>query len=165
MLRATSHPELTRWFVLPSTRWQGGCPQLRDFASSRMAILGGNRDLALGASFLLSQKFNSGLKVFPRRLHDRRLGGPKEEGRDSLTPEEPGGREDFAPEGQGIPDLISSEYVRRRHLTNFRFTSSSSELSLGRIHAGRTTKVKLETSHDFRRLNSINPNRNSCRFS
>ena len=64
-----------------------------------------------------------------------------------------------------MSDLISSEYVRGRHLTNFRFTSSSLELSLGRIPEGRTTKAKLETSHDFRRLKLINANRNSCRFS
>ena len=78
-------------------------------------------------------------------------GGPKVEGRDSFTPEGSGGRGGFAPEGLGISDLMSSEYDRR--------------LSRGRIPEGRTTKAKLETSHDFQRLNPINANRNSRRFS
>ena len=80
MRRATSHPELPRQRLLPNRQWRGGRPQLRDFASSRMAALRGSRDLLLSASFLLRQKFNSGLKVFPRRLHDRRLRWPQSGG-------------------------------------------------------------------------------------
>ena len=89
-----------------------------------MAVLGGNWDLLLGASFLLRQKFNKGLKLFPRRLHDKRLRWPKAEGREDFALEGSEGRE-----GLGISDLISLEYVHALYLTNFRFTSSSLKLS------------------------------------
>ena len=71
----------------------------------------------------------------------------------------------FTLEGPGISDLISSEYTHGGHLANYCFTSSSSELRLGRIPRGHITKAKLETPHDFRRLNLINANRSSRRFS
>ena len=61
----------------------------------------------------------------PETGSDPPIGSDRESGRDTE------GREDFAPEGPGISDLISSEYVRGLHLTNFRFTFSSSELRLG----------------------------------
>ena len=76
-----------------------------------------------------------------------------------------GGREGFTPEGSGIYDLISSEYARGRHLANCCFTSSSPKLRSGQIREGSTTKAKLETPHDFRRLNPINVNGSSRRFS
>ena len=43
-------------------------------------LLGGSRDLALSASFLLCQKFNSSLKLFSRRLHGIRLRWPQSGG-------------------------------------------------------------------------------------
>ena len=58
-------------------------------------------------------------------------GGLEEEGRDSFTLKGPSGREGSTPEGLGIFDLMSLEYVRGRHLTNFHITSLSSELSPG----------------------------------
>ena len=76
-----------------------------------------------------------------------------------------GGREGFTPEGLGISDLISSEYARGRHLANYCFTSSSPELRSGQIPEGSTAKTKLETPHDFQRLNPINANGSSRRFS
>ena len=60
----------------------------------------------------------------------------------------PGGQEGSAPEGRGISDLMSSEYVR---FNNFRFTSSSSELSPRRITEGNTTKAKLRTPHSLKK--------------
>ena len=92
-------------------------------------------------------------------------GGPKAEGRENLAPKGSKGQEGFTPKGPGISDLISSEYTHGLHLTNCRCTSSSLELSLGRIPECRTTKAKLETSHNFHRLNPINANRKSRRFS
>ena len=74
MLRVTSHLELPWWSMLSDRRWRGGHPQLQDFASSRMAFVERSRDLALGVSFVLHQKFNSCLKLFSIRLHDRILG-------------------------------------------------------------------------------------------
>ena len=87
------------------------------------------------------------------------------EGQEDFALEGSEGREDLALGGLGISDLINSEYVHGLHLTNFCFTSSSSELRLGQIPEGRTTKAKLETPHDFRRLNPIKANGSSCRFS
>ena len=80
MRRVTSHLELRRRPLLPNRRWRGGRSQLRDLASSRIAALVGSRDLTLGTSFLLRQKLNLGLKLFPRRLHDRRLRWPQSGG-------------------------------------------------------------------------------------
>ena len=71
----------------------------------------------------------------------------------------------FTPDGPGISDLISSEYARGWHLTNLRFTSSSSGLRSGRTHENHTTKLELETPKDFRKLDPIRARENSCRFS
>ena len=76
-------------------------------------------------------------------------GDPKAGGRDSFTPEGPGGRGGSAPKGPRISDLMSLEYVYGRHLTNFRFTFSSSELSSGRIPEGNITKAKLRKPHSL----------------
>ena len=92
-------------------------------------------------------------------------GGPKAEGRENLAPKGSEGQEGFTLEGSRISDLISLKYAHELHLTNRRFISSSSELSLGRIPECRTTKAKLEISHNFQRLNPINTNINSRRFS
>ena len=76
-----------------------------------------------------------------------------------------GSRAGLAPDGPGISDLMSSEYARGWHLTNLRFTSSSSGLRLGRTPENHTTKPELETPKDFRKLDPIGARENSCRFS
>ena len=50
-------------------------------------------------------------------------------GREGLEAE---AREEDTPEGPRMSDLISSEYTHGRHFANFRFTSSSSGLRLGK---------------------------------
>ena len=59
---------------------------------------------------------------------------------------EVGAQEGDTPEGPGMSDLISSEYTRGRHLANFRFTSSSSGLRLGRIPKDSIIKARLENT-------------------
>ena len=90
MRRVTSSPEFPRQPLLSNRRWPGGCPQLQDLASICMAALGSNRALALGTSFLLRQQLNSGLKIFLRRLHDRRLRWPQSGGSKRFHTRRPG---------------------------------------------------------------------------
>ena len=75
-----------------------------------------------------------------------------------------GSRAGFAPDGQGISDLMSSEYARGWHLTNLRFTSSSSGLRPSRTPENHTTKQELEIPKDFRKLDPIGARDNSRRF-
>ena len=118
-----------------------------------MAALGGSRYLAFGTSFLLRQQLNSGLKLFPRRLHDRRLRWPQSEGSRRFCTRRPGNIRPYKLRIRGL------------HFANFRFTASSSGLRLERIPENRTTKAKLETPYDSRRLNPINANKSSRWFS
>ena len=76
-----------------------------------------------------------------------------------------GSRAGLALDGPGISDLMSSEYTRGWHLTNLRFTSSSTWLRPGRTPENHTTKPELETPKDFRKLDSIGVRENSRRFS
>ena len=75
-----------------------------------------------------------------------------------------GSRVGFAQDGPGISDLMSSEYARGWHLTNLRFTSSSSRLRLGRTPENHITKLELETPKDFQKLDPIGARENSRRF-
>ena len=59
---------------------------------------------------------------------------------------EAGDQEGDTPEDLGMSNLISSKYTCRRHLANFRFTSSSSGLRPGRMPEDHTTKGKLENT-------------------
>ena len=76
-----------------------------------------------------------------------------------------GSRAGFALDGSRISYLMSSEYARGWHLTNLRFTSSSSELRSVRTPENHITKPELETPKDFQKLDPIGARENSRRFS
>ena len=114
------------------------------------ATLKGSLSLPLYAHFLLFQHFPAGSKLSLSGLRDKRLQRKRRRRLNDRGGEDlrAGSRAGFVPDGLGISDLMSLEYARGWHLTNLRFTSSSSGLRSGR----------------FRKLDSIGARENSRRF-
>ena len=111
--------------------------QLRDLTPSREAALRRILSPALYAPLLLCQQLDTGPKLSPSWLHNKRpprRGFHSREWRRSRTR----GLEGLTPEEPGRSDLIKSEYARGRHLPSRRFTSLPSEVRLGGIPEGNT---------------------------